>query len=39
MMDGGRPILGSHPDLLACSPGYAELMRAWTGQLPAGSRT
>jgi ATP-binding cassette subfamily C protein len=39
MMDGGRPVLGSHAELLSGSPGYAELMRAWTGQLPAGART
>jgi ATP-binding cassette subfamily C protein len=32
MMDGGAPMLGTHHDLLARSPGYAELMRAWTGQ-------
>lgn len=32
MMDGGEPVLGTHDELLARSPGYAELMRAWTGQ-------
>jgi ATP-binding cassette subfamily C protein len=31
VMDGGRPVLGTHAELLATSPGYAELMRAWTG--------
>ncbi|HEX5407531.1 MAG TPA: ABC transporter ATP-binding protein [Pseudonocardiaceae bacterium] len=35
MMDGGRPVLGSHAELLTGSPGYAELMRAWTGQVSA----
>lgn len=31
VMTGGRAVLGSHTELLATSPGYAELMRAWTG--------
>ncbi len=31
LMDGGLPVLGTHAELLAGSPGYAELMRAWTG--------
>ena len=32
MMDSGPPLVGSHDQLLARSPGYAALMRAWTGQ-------
>jgi ATP-binding cassette subfamily C protein len=32
VMDAGRPVLGSPDELLTTSPGYAELMRAWTGQ-------
>ncbi|WP_229373113.1 ABC transporter ATP-binding protein [Umezawaea beigongshangensis] len=31
VMDGGTPLLGEHGELLATSPLYADLMRAWTG--------
>lgn len=34
VLDGGRPVLGAHADLLGTSPRYAELMRAWTGPVP-----
>jgi ATP-binding cassette subfamily C protein len=33
VMAAGRPTLGTHDDLLVSSPGYAELMRAWTGDV------
>ncbi|MCP2166071.1 ATP-binding cassette domain-containing protein [Goodfellowiella coeruleoviolacea] len=29
VMDGGPPVVGRHEELLATSPTYAELMRAW----------
>jgi ATP-binding cassette, subfamily C, bacterial len=35
VMAAGTPTLGTHDDLLVSSPGYAELMRAWTGDVVA----
>jgi ATP-binding cassette subfamily C protein len=32
VMDGGTALLGTHPQLLRRSAGYAELMRAWSGE-------
>jgi ATP-binding cassette subfamily C protein len=39
VMDGGTPLLGEHGDLLATSPLYADLMRAWTGRQPRVERS
>jgi ATP-binding cassette subfamily C protein len=30
VLNGDRPLAGRHEDLMASSPAYAELMRAWT---------
>jgi ATP-binding cassette subfamily C protein len=32
IMDGGTAVLDTHPELLRRSAGYAELMRAWSGE-------
>ncbi|AHH94650.1 ABC transporter ATP-binding protein [Kutzneria viridogrisea] len=35
LMDGGQPVLGSHTEVLARSPLYAELVHAWGTPQPA----
>lgn len=36
LMDGPRPLLGTHESLLSSSPLYAELVGYWEGQPGAG---
>jgi ATP-binding cassette subfamily C protein len=37
VMDGGSAVLDTHTALLRRSAGYAELMRAWSGQVAVGA--